>query len=503
MNKPLRLLLIDDNRSDRALVMRELERNFDQLAIEEITNSIQFNQALEFGDFDAVITDFQLRWAIGLDILEKVRQRYPTCPVIMFTNTGTEEIAVEAMKLGLDDYIIKQPNRYIRVPIALQTALERRAAQRRAALVEIRLQGLLNQVKVGVFRFQADGTVIEANPAFLKLLGAGSLAEINIKNQLNTCDRYAELIHLPPPQQQEQEVQLQRSNGTPFWALLTLTLNSIEGVTVADGLLEDITERKQAELALQDLNTSLETRVQKRTAQLQAANQELEEFAYSISHDLGAPLRTIQGYAHILLNDIGDSLTADQLKLLKQIAASAKQVALFMTDLLTYSRFGQTEIELVPVSLSQVMTDVLAQLESDIQARQAHIQLKEPLPTVQANRPVLIQVFTNLLSNALKFVENGVQPHICIWAEQTDQHTQLWIDDNGIGIALENQEQIFRPFTRLHREEEYPGTGIGLATARKRIERMGGQLDVESQPGQGSRFRVVLPTATESLTGSS
>ncbi len=501
MTKPLRILLIDDNRSDRALVIRELERNFDrdQLAIEEVTNSIQFNQEMEIGDFAAVITDFQLRWTIGLDILERVRQRYPNCPVIMFTNTGTEEIAVEAMKLGLDDYIIKQPNRYIRVPIAVQTAIERRAAQRRAALVEIRLQELLNQVKVGVFRFQSDGTVIEANPAFLKLLEVESLAQVNARNMLNTRALYTQLVEQPPPQQYEQELRLQRSDGTPFWALLTITLNTVEGITVADGLLEDIRDRKQAEMALQELNTTLETRVQERTAQLQAANEDLEEFAYSISHDMGAPLRAIQGYAHILIDDIGDSLKANHLRLLKQVAANAKQLATFMADLLTYSRFRQTEIQLAPVSLSEALTEVLAQLGPDIQSQQAQIQLKEPLPTVQANRPVLIQVLTNLLSNAVKFVATGVQPHIYIWTEQDDRQTRLWIEDNGIGIAPEEQEQIFRPFARLHREEDYPGTGIGLATARKGIERMGGQLGVESQLGQGSRFWIVLPTTMESL----
>jgi PAS domain S-box-containing protein len=493
MTQPLRILLIDDNRSDRALVLRELQREFDQLAVREITSSGEFNLAIAADNFDAVITDFQLRWATGLDILETVKQRYPNCPVVMFTNTGTEEIAVEAMKLGLDDYIIKEPNRYIRVPAAIRLALERHETQQRAALLEIRLQGLLNQLKVGIFRSSADGTLIETNPAFLGLLGVKSLAQANELNAIDTHECYTRLVNLPPPQRQEQEVQLQRRDGTQLWALLTTTLNTVEEITVVDGLLEDMTERKHAEMALQQLNATLEARVQERTAELQAANQDLEEFTYSISHDL----RAIQGFAQILLKDLDESLDSKYLKYLQRIVANVQQLDTLITDLLTYSRLRRARIDLEPLNLSSVLAQVLTQLDSEIHKQQARVQIEEPLPTVQANRLILIQVLTNLLFNAVKFVAEGVQPQVRVWAEERETQTRLWIEDNGIGIASEQQQQIFSPFTRLHTEKEYPGTGIGLAIVRKGIERMGGQVGVESQLGQGSRFWVALPTATE------
>jgi PAS domain S-box-containing protein len=497
MTQTLRILLIDDNRSDRALVLRELQREFDQLVVQEITSSGEFNLAIAADNFDAVITDFQLRWATGLDILETMKQRYPNRPVVMFTNTGTEEIAVEAMKLGLDDYIIKEPNRYIRVPAAIRLALERHKTQQRAALLEIRLQGLLNQLKVGIFRSSADGTLIETNPAFLGLLGVESLAQANELNAIDTHECYTRLVNLPPPQRQEQEVQLQRRDSTQFWALLTTTLNSVEEITVVDGLLEDITQRKQAEEALQQLNATLEARVQERTAELQAANQDLEEFTYSISHDLRAPLRTIQGFAQIVLEDLGESLDSKYLEYLQRIIANVQQLNTLITDLLTYSRLRRDRIDLEPVNLSPVLAEVLTQLDSEIQKQQAQVQIEEPLPSVQANRLILIQVLTNLLSNAVKFVAEGVQPQVRVWAEERETQTRLWIEDNGIGIASDQQQQIFSPFTRLHNKKEYPGTGIGLAIVRKGIERMGGQMGVESQVGQGSRFWVALPTATE------
>jgi PAS domain S-box-containing protein len=518
MTQTLRILLIDDNRSDRTLVIRELQRAFAPLEVQEIISSVDFNQAIRTDNFDAVVTDFQLRWTTGLEILEIVKQHYPHCPVIMFTNTGTEEIAVEAMKLGLDDYIIKEPNRYIRVPASVQIALERRKAQQRVALLEIRLQGLLNQVRVGIFRSQPDGTLLEVNPAFLALFGVASLAQVNDLNLLNTHNCYVQLSELPPPQRLEQEVQLYRQDGTSFWALLTATLNTVEGITVVDGLLEDITARKQSEMTLQQVNATLEARVQERTAELEATNQVLEAFAYSVSHDLRAPLRAIQGFARILLEDLSESLAANHLVYLQRIAVNAQKLDTLIKDLLAYSRLKQAELALEPVNLSPVITEALTQLEADIQARQAQIQVDEPLPIVQANHLILVQVLTNLLSNAIKFVAPNEPPQVRVWAEvvgkvgedrevgevfsssspspasPSSQAIRLWVEDNGIGIAPEKQQEIFQPFVCLHGEETYPGTGIGLAIAQKGIERMGGQIGVESQLGQGSRFWVELPT---------
>ncbi|MBD3884605.1 response regulator [Phormidium tenue FACHB-886] len=498
MTQPLRVLLIDDNPSDRALILQELQREFSQLQVQEIVDAIDFEQAMVSDNFDAVVTDYQLRWSNGLEVLRTVKALYPQRPVVMFTSTGTEEIAVEALQSGLDDYVLKEPNRYIRVPAAIRLALDRVETQRQAILLNIRLRDLLSQLQIGIFRSRPNGTLIESNPAFLKILGAGSLAQVNELNLLNTHDCYIQLAGLPPFQRQVQELQLQQSDGTHFWALLTTTLNTIEGITVVDGLLEDITDRKETELVLQQLNATLEARATEQTAQLETANQDLEELAYSVSHDLRAPLRTIQGFAQILLEDIGESLNPEHLDYLQRIAASAEQLNILITDLLIYSGLRQGEIELKSIDLFLALTEVLTQLKPEIQARQARIRIRKPLLTVQANRLILTQVLTNLLSNAVKFVANGVQPEVRVWAEPRADRIRLWIEDNGVGIAVDKQEQIFKPFTRLHAEEEYSGTGIGLAIVRKGVEQMGGQVGVETQLGRGSRFWIELPRVLES-----
>src|SRR4028118_441344 len=185
MNQALRILVIDDSRSDRLLAIRELKREFPELQAEEIKEASGLAQAVEQGNFDLVVTHYQLRWTNGIEILRSIKEIYPHCPVIMFTNTGSEEIAVEAMKSGLDDYVLKSPNRYFRLSPAVRVALERAENKRRAARLEIRLQSLLNQLNVGIFRSTLDGQLLESNPAFLNLLGVNSLAQAQTKNLLN------------------------------------------------------------------------------------------------------------------------------------------------------------------------------------------------------------------------------------------------------------------------------------------------------------------------------
>jgi len=164
-------------------------------------------------------------------------------------------------------------------------------------------------------------------------------------------------------------------------------------------------------------------------------------------------------------------------------------------DLLAYSRVSRMEMRPAPVDLREVVQEALAQLEAAIQEREAQIAVVEPLPSVLAHRSVLAQVVENLLSNAVKFVAQGVRPRVRVWAEGHGDWVRLWVEDNGIGIAPEHQERIFRVFERLHGVEAYPGTGVGLAIVRKGIERMGGRVGVESEVGQGSRFWIELKRA--------
>jgi len=237
----------------------------------------------------------------------------------------------------------------------------------------------------------------------------------------------------------------------------------------------------------------LEQRVAERTAELGEVNAELESFAYSVSHDLRAPLRAMQGFAQALLEDYADRLDPIGQEYAHRIVAAAGHMDTLIRDLLSYSRLSRAALHLQPVSLASVVADVLTQLEGELRKREAQVTVEEPLPQVVGHYATLIQVVGNLLTNAVKFVRPEIQPQVRVWAEEREEWIRLWVEDNGIGIAPEHQERIFRVFERLHGIEAYPGTGIGLAIVRKGVERMGGRVGVESEPNRGSRFWVELP----------
>ncbi|MCL4471010.1 MAG: ATP-binding protein [Gammaproteobacteria bacterium] len=238
--------------------------------------------------------------------------------------------------------------------------------------------------------------------------------------------------------------------------------------------------------------TELEKRVAERTADLAATNQELEAFSYSVSHDLRAPLRAMQGFAQALEEDYGAKLSSTGREYVQRIVAAARRMDILIQDLLAYSRLSRADMPLKPVGLAAAVKEALAQLDGEIRQSGAQVAAAPSLPQVTGHLPTLTQVIANLVDNAIKFVPPGTTPSVKVWTEERGGRVRLWVEDNGIGISPEHQARIFRVFERLHGVETYPGTGIGLAIVHKGAERMGGEAGVESMLGKGSRFWVEL-----------
>ena len=249
---------------------------------------------------------------------------------------------------------------------------------------------------------------------------------------------------------------------------------------------------QQARLAQQAQNYTqeLEVKVARRTKQLEEINKELKAFTYTISHDLKAPLRAIQGFATALNEDYGEELDDLGTEYTERLVGSAQYMDRLIQDLLVYSRLSRSEIQLHSIDLSGVVSKATQTLEHEIKQSQARVVVANPLGRIWANETILIQVISNLISNAIKFVASDTLPQIEIRSEVREDMLRLWIEDNGIGIKPEHQQRIFRVFERLHGNESYPGTGIGLAIAYKGMTRLSGKIGVESKFNCGSRFWI-------------
>jgi PAS domain S-box-containing protein len=262
-------------------------------------------------------------------------------------------------------------------------------------------------------------------------------------------------------------------------------------------VLSDVTALRRTEAELRQLTRTLERRVEERTRQLSEANAELEAFAYTMAHDLRAPLRGMEGFSRALLEDHADKLGPEGQDYAARIVDAARRLESLIQDLLAYSRVTREEMSVERVELGPPVQRVVDDARAELDARRAEVRVEQPMPAVLAHRGMLAQVVMNLLSNSIKFVSPGRPPRVSIAAQVRGPKVRLWVEDNGIGIAPEHQQRIFNVFERLHGAEAYPGTGIGLAIVRRGVVRMGGSVGVESKLGEGSRFWIELPRAVE------
>jgi len=486
MDKPLRILFIGGSEDDFALATLVLRKANPDLDALRVTDAAAFAQALVKGDFNFVITENRLGWATGLSLVDPIRARCPSAPIFMFTESGDEETAAQAVGHGVDLYLPKNPRNFLRLPDIVGSHRTRPETVRPGEVVDTHVQALLDEGEIGTFRATLEGHLISANAAFLGMSGLDALEtteHFNLQGLDARPGDWAARIRRLQEQGhfRDTAAHLRRTDGDPIWLALTQTLDvTPAGEAVVDGLVVDVTERRQLERTLQD-----------KIEELARSNADLEQFAYTASHELQEPLRTLERYTRLLKDESGNRLTREAKESMEFVLEATRRMHRLVEDLLSYSRVVTRGHPFQSVDCERLLEQTLANLKASIDESKAKIT-HDPLPTLNADSGQLMSLLQNLVGNALKF-RNCHSPKVHVSAERKEREWVFSVRDNGIGFDPKQNERIFGIFQRLHTEAEYPGTGVGLAICKRIVERHAGRIWTESEPGKGSTFYFSIP----------
>lgn len=363
---------------------------------------------------------------------------------------------------------------------------------------------LFDEATVPTIIFAPDGHFLKPNSAACRFFGLPedvlltyTFRDVTYPEDLTRTEEALAPLLSGAADAYQIEKRFVRPQGEVVWALVNCAVMRDTAGVLSRLIvqLQDITERQRALQAIRMLNAELEQRVKGRTSELTIANKELEAFSYSVSHDLRAPLRNISGFVDLFTKSVGQQLAAGPQRYLTIITNEAKRMGVLIDDLLAFSRIGRVEFHKTAVDLAQLVQEVQASLQLETQGRNIAWHLDD-LPTVMGDRALLRQVLVNLIANAIKFTRPRAQARIEIGVLPSladDPLVVVFVRDNGVGFDMKYSDKLFTVFQRLHRADEFEGTGVGLANVQRIIHRHGGRVWAEAVVDQGATFFVALP----------
>jgi PAS domain S-box-containing protein len=366
---------------------------------------------------------------------------------------------------------------------------------------EAKFRTAIANAAIGFSMSTPDGHFIDANPAYCRITGY-SVEELRGRTSPNMIygDDRAENLRLIAAMLAGEipdfviENRYLRNDGRFIWVRKSVSLvrDDAGAPRWIITLVEDIDERKRAEAEIQHLNTDLERRVTERTAELTAANRELDSFAYAVSHDLRSPLRAMCGFSQVLLEDYHDLFNPQARSYLEHIDHASRRMSDLVDGILTLSRSTRGEMRRDKVDLGEMARRILDDLARIEPGRQVMVEVEAGL-WAWGDARMLDAVLANLLGNAWKYTAHVAQARIRVYSEQRDGAPWFCIADNGAGFDMAYGKRLFQPFQRLHRQDEFPGLGIGLATVQRIVHRHGGQIEAHGETGKGAVFSFTLP----------
>jgi PAS domain S-box-containing protein len=486
--------MVEDSSLDADLALEELRHGGIHNRTRRVDTRQAFEEALDNCEPDIILSDYSLPGFDGMSALKIAHERCPDIPFIFVSGVIGEEIAIESLKYGAMDYVLKHRIQLLSPAVkrALRTAeerRERRRAQEALGRSEERLRLAVNTARMGTWELDLATGRIEASEICKENFGLPAEADFDL-------DTMRSLVH--PDDRQDIDVQIERAlaqdassqsefrviwpDGSVHWIVgHGVGLRDTRGaVTRMVGVTLDITARKQ-----------VEENLAKHAQELSLLNTDLRQFAFAASHDLQEPLRMVTVYTQLLAQKFKEGGDEETQMFFSFIETGTSRMGALLRDLQAYLQLQTRERRFARVDMNQVLQRVLQVL--DIASRESGASIEaEPLPMVSGDESQLEQVLQNLVSNALKYRDSR-RPQIRLSATRDGAFWVFHVRDNGIGFDSHFAEQIFGLFKRLNHHREYPGTGLGLAICRRIVEHHGGQIWACSEPGVGSEFSFSLP----------